>query len=509
MSSGLSLGNKSYNPDVLSCLANLSNDEVFTSPQLANKMLDLLPEEIWHDSSVTFLDPFTKTGVFLREITKRLIKGLEDEIPDLQERVNHILNKQVWGIAITELTALLSRRTLYCSKKANSELSIDDMFDDPDGHIRYRSMEHTWDGVKCVYCGASKAQYDRADGLESYTYEFIHTFNPERIFNMQFDVIIGNPPYQMSDGGGNGSSATPIYQLFVEQAKKLNPRYLTMIIPSRWFSGGKGLDQFRSEMLSDSRITHLVHYQDSRDCFTGVDIAGGVSYFLWERDTDNVGSCEVVTYESGSTTKMSRSLNEYPILIASNEAVEIIRNVKNNASAFMDTVVYSRNPFGIGSAKSSSSGDLCYRWRGGLGRIHKQAVSANSELIGKWKVIVSKAAAEHAGQSDKNGQRKMLTVIEVLGPGAVCSETYLVVDAFDSQDDATCLASYLRTKFVRFLIWQATPTQNISKSCFMFVPKLNSCGQISDDMLYERYGLNAKQINYIESTIKEFPSQKD
>ena len=162
MSSQLNLGAKSYNPDVLSCLANLSNDEVFTSPQLANKVLDLLPKEIWHNSSVTFLDPVTKTGVFLREITKRLLKGLEDEIPDLQQRINHILNYQVWGIAITELTALLSRRTLYCSKKANGKYSIDDMFDTSDGHIHYKVIEHMWAGEKCVYCGAKRDQYDRS-----------------------------------------------------------------------------------------------------------------------------------------------------------------------------------------------------------------------------------------------------------------------------------------------------------------------------------------------------------
>lgn len=388
MSSGLSLGNKSYNPDVLSCLANLSNDEVFTSPQLANKMLDLLPEEIWHDSSVTFLDPFTKTGVFLREITKRLIKGLEDEIPDLQERIDHILNKQVWGIAITELTALLSRRTLYCSKKANSKYSIDDMFDDPDGHIHYKAMEHTWDGVKCVYCGANKAQYDRADGLESYTYEFIHTFNPERIFNMQFDVIIGNPPYQLSDGGF-GRSAAPVYQKFVEQAKKMNPRYISMIIPSRWFGGGKGLNDFRAEMLADKRIRELVDYENANDCFPGVDLAGGVCYFLWDRD--HQGQCRVKSIVNGNECSSVRDLDEFNIFVRNSRAVPIVRKALALGEPTMDQQVSSRKPFGLATnVRPRQKGDLILHWQNGEGKFPSTEVTNGREWIKKFKVICAK-----------------------------------------------------------------------------------------------------------------------
>ncbi len=494
-----SLFETTHNPDVLSCIANLSNDEVFTPPELVNQMLDMLPDELWSDPQATFLDPACKSGVFLREIAKRLIKGLADEIPDLDERLEHIYKKQIFGIACTELTSLLSRRSLYCSKWPNSVYSVV-KFDDPKGNIDYLRLEHSWENGRCRFCGAAQREYDRDESFEQYAYEFIHLDNPEEVLPVKFDVIIGNPPYQLSDGGGTGSSAVPIYQHFITRAKKLNPRFVCMIVPAKWQSGGKGLDSFRDSMLNDRRMKEMVTYSDSRDCFNGVDIAGGVSYFLWERDYS--GLCHTVLYENSEVLSDERELNEFPVFVASPRAVRIIRGIKKDSHIFYDGIVRSRNPFGVGPGSDRRDGELALRYRGGMSTANYADVSSGYEMIEMWKVIVSKAAAEHAGQSDKNGQRKMLTVVEVLPPGTVCSETYLVVDAFDSCESAVNLAAYLRTKFARYLIWQATPTQNISKGCFQFVPAIDLSEKLDDSMLYEMFGLDEDSRNEIESKMK-------
>jgi site-specific DNA-methyltransferase (adenine-specific) len=326
------------NPDVLTCIANLSNDEVFTPPEFANKMLDTLAAawaadnngaNLWADSSVRFLDPCAKSGVFPREIASRLIRGLADEIPNLEDRVNHILTKQVFGIGITYLTSLLARRSLYCSKHAKGKHSIAKSFVSDDGNIWFERIEHTWVQEKCKYCSASKGAFDRGEGLETHAYAFIHTNDIKawlaELFggDMQFDVVIGNPPYQLDDGG-YGTSAAPIYQLFVEQALRLDPRYAVFVTPSRWMAGGKGLDKYRERMLSDKRLRNIIDYPKLYEVFPGVKIRGGISYFLWDRDYQ--GPCEVQTIWDGQPVgpAVSRYLDTYDILVRRNEAVPIL-----------------------------------------------------------------------------------------------------------------------------------------------------------------------------------------
>ena len=493
-----------YNPDVLTCLANLSNDEVFTPPEVVNTMLDMLPEEIFRNPDTTFLDPGCKSGVFLREIAKRLIDGLEPQMPDLQERIDHIFKKQLFGISITELTSLLSRRSVYCSKYPNSEFSVT-RFDNAEGNIRYKRIKHHWINGKCAYCNAAESQYSRGDELETHAYEFIHYLNPEDIFKMKFDVIIGNPPYQLSDGG-NGSSAKPLYHLFVEQAKKLKPRFLTMIIPSRWFAGGKGLDEFRNNMLSDSHVTKLVDYANAKDCFPGISLGGGVCYFLWERDRS--GECELSNVKDGKWDTITRSLNEFPILVRYNRAVDVVRKVQMSGKPMLSDHISSISPYGIetkirGTSTKTNKDDLLLHTSGGAGYVSKDLVAKGEETVDKYKVIISRASSEHAGEPAKDGTFKVLSgSLRTIGPGEICTHSYIFAGPFDKKEYADNCVLYLKTKFVRFLVLQALTSINVSKSTFIFVPEVDFSRGWTDSELYKEFDLSQEDIDFIEEMIK-------
>ena len=518
MSEQVSFTLRGRNPDVLTCIANLSNDEVFTPPELANRMLDMLAQawaddhggaNLWADRSVKFLDPFTKSGVFLREITNRLLQGLAEQIPELQERVDHVLAEQVFGIGITRLTSLLARRSLYCSKQANGPHSVAKRFTNEAGNIWFERTEHTWVQDKCTYCRASRATLDRGSELETHAYAFIHTDNIKtrmaELFgdDMQFDVIIGNPPYQLSDGG-HGASAAPIYQLFVENALNLEPHYAVFVTPSRWMAGGKGLDTYRARMLADKRMRNIIDYPKLYEGFPGVKIRGGISYFMWDREHN--GPCTVQTVWDGQPTgaAVARHLDSYDILVRRNEAVPILEKVTALREPSFDGQVSSGKPFGFrtffhGKADSRDIanpvklyGSRKVTW------IDRADVIVNPACVDEWKVLMTAVQGTSAAVETKFLSRPI-----VAEPGSACTETYLIAGHFADERLAKNCATYLRTRFVRFLVSLRKATQHATRDVYAFVPGIPLDQEWTDAKLYRRYGLTKDEIAFIESQVAE------
>ena len=516
---------RGHNPDVLTCIANLSNDEVFTPPEFANQMLDTLASawadanegaDIWADDRVTFVDPFTKSGVFLREIVRRLTDGLATSIPDLDERVDHILTSQVYGIGITQLTALLARRSIYCSKYANGPHSIGKSFTTEEGNIWFDRTEHTWNHGKCIFCGAREDNYERSEDLETHAYAFIHTDDINsrvaELFggDMQFDVIIGNPPYQLSDGGGEGASAIPLYHKFVEQAKALEPEQLVMVIPARWYSGGKGLNEFRDSMLNDGGMAEIHDYPETGLVFPGVNIRGGVCYFRWAKD--HQGPARITNYsQSHEPSTAVREVLEPGLttFVRYNEAISILNKVKAKDEETFDSRVQSRNPFGIPSnfadfstEKGPDASVLLFRSRRGSS-LDKEVymsvdkIGSNLAFKDEIKVLVSKASP-----GGDEYPHAIFSSPLVAPRNSVSTETYLIVDITASQVEAENLVGYMKTRFFRFLVSLIKTTQNISKGSFAFVPVQDLSREWTDELLYEKYGISDTEIAFIETMIR-------
>ena len=525
-----------HNPDVLSCLANLSNDEVFTPPEVVNRMLDMLPQELFESTETTFLDPCCKTGVFLREIAKRLLAnqmpGYEQAVeeinakkangqklsPDekwfmnqLQISIDHIFHNQLFGIAITEMTSLVSRRSVYCSKWPNGEYSVS-KFDNPEGNIRFKRINHTWVNGKCKYCGASEEQYSRGDALETHAYEWIHTENPEGIFNMKFDVIISNPPYHLSDGsGGSTDAANPIYQFFVQQSKKLFPKYLIMIIPSKWMVGGKPiLKRFRSEMKGDKRIRTFVDYEDASTCFPGIHIDGGVCYFLWDKNYKGKAKY-LYTANNGSFISSERFLsNDYFEYIVRDGRIFSILNKIKNENVFSN-IVSSTKPFGIrkdlfnepenypeAKLNESPFQDSVKIYgvkglKGGakrtVGYISKISISDESIAVDKYKLFFTTTYSTDADLAPEiiNGN-----------PGEVCTETFLLIGPFKNKKERDNCRIYMESHFFRFLLYYGKGTMQVNKAVFGLIPMQDFSKSWSDEELYEKYELTRNEIKFIE-----------
>ena len=515
---------RNRNPDVLTCIANLSNDEVFTPPELANKILDTLTQawaddnngaNIWEDENIRFLDPCTKSGVFLREITTRLTSGLEKKIPNLEKRVEHILSRQVFGIGITKLTSLLARRSVYCSKNADGKHSIAKSLENKDGNIWFERINHTWKGKKCIFCGSQKSILERDSNLENYAYGFIHTNDIRSRLNelfgekMQFDVIIGNPPYQMK-GGAGGTSASSIYQLFVEQAQQLEPKYLSMVIPSRWLAGGRGLGDFRKEMLNSKKLKVLVDYPVSKEVFPNVEVKGGICFFLWAGNHND--KCKVSVIRGEESISSERVLNEFDIFVRNPMAVKILKKVISEKHLGMDTIVSNREPFKMesnfkGSHKNKKDGDIALYRIGSSKRIieflDRSSIEKNPHLINKWKVLIPKAGSD-------GGQKIPDSVLGkpwISAPPSACTGSFLMITAV-TEEAAISIQSYYSTKFFRFLVSLRKITQDAFSHMYSWVPIQTWDREWNDEALYKKYKLTSEEIAYIESVIRPMNIQE-
>lgn len=500
-----------HRPDILECLANLSSDEVFTPPAFARGMLDHLPDRVWRDPSLKWLDPCTKSGIFLYEAAQRLMEGLKSEIPDYRDRREHIYRNMLYGVAISELTGLISRRTLYHCKDASLGAYSIVRFDNPEGNIRFPEVQFEGKGGKRIHFGVSKAKKRIEEGREAHIHPFLH-MSLREIFgadDMQFNIIMGNPPYQMQDGG-YGKSSSPLYHRFIEKAKEIGPELLTYVIPARWYAGGKGLDNFRSEMLSDPKISILVDYPRSGDVFPGVDIAGGVCSFV--RDEWHKGNCLVIP--NGETKGATlRRLDSYEVFVRDSRDVTILEKVLAKAKTRgwdpMSSVVRPRNFYGLQAHKLPSSvtdGQLSQEHillvtKEGDKYIPRNAIIKNSSTIDHWKVIIS-YANPGGGGADKQGLRRVISKPRVVPPCSACTETYLVVDLFEQHEPAGRLLDYVKSKFCRFLVSLGTPTHHITRKCFLFAPFLPLDRNWTDDILYDLFELDSSDVTHIESKIK-------
>lgn len=321
--------------------------------------------------------------------------------------------------------------------------------------------------------------------------------------DMKFSAIVGNPPYQMLDAG-YGSSATPIYQHFVKTAIALHPDYVSMITPSRWFIGGKFLDEFRAEMLSDHRLSKLVDFPKLYEPFPRVKIRGGVSYFLWDARHD--GPCSVQTMADGKPVggPVERFLDEYDVLVRRNEAIPILHKVCGRFEPTLDGMVSAQSPFGLptnfGGGQDSREGlehpVLLYANQH-TEYVEYADIVKNADWVGKWKVLLTAVQGTSAAV-----ETKFMSNPIIAGPDSACTGTYLVAGVFDSEEMAMNYVSYLKTRFVRFLISCRKQTQHASRGVYAFVPIVDWSHPWTDAQLYKRYGLSDEDVAFIEATVK-------
>ncbi len=437
----------------------------------------------------------SKTGLYPLYVAysfyKQRMEGMSDddwEPEDCQLFWNEVIRDNVYVICKTPMAKSITRRTLcgYSDTIVNAHY-----FDDLVNMLKNKPEQFK----KRVL----KGSYWKKDVKE-----------------MKFDAVVGNPPYQ-EETGSSSRQATPIYNLFVKEAKMLNPHYISMIIPSRWFAGGmKTLDVFRDEMIHDKRMVYIKDFVNAKDCFPTSSISGGVCFFLF--DEDYSGDCTFTNVFNGIESTKIRPLDEFDTLIRYNNAVDIVHKLHSHNFTPFDNIISPLMPFGLptnyrGRFKPSQKYNLNLYASNGVTYISSDEINKGSEYVGKYKVLMSKMSAEHAGEPDKNGMFSVFTKsMKVLEPNEVCTHSYFLIGCFDTKEEAEAVLKYLKTRFVRFLVMITLTAVNLSKLVFFNVPMqdfsddsdIDWCRSVTDieRQLYEKYELSNKEIELINSMIK-------
>ena len=422
----------------------------------------------------------SKTGLYPLFVTYNIfrakIKEKELAIEEQEKLWEQTIKENVFVICKTPMAKSITKRTLVGFKdiKINAHY-----FEDLINTIKNKSEQFTKRVLSANYWDI-KGETD-----------------------MKFDAIVGNPPYQLTTGGSK-AQAVPLYNLFINIAKKLNPNYISMIMPSRWFSGGMGLDTFREEMLNDKRIRCIIDYSNAKDCFPGVSISGGINYFLWDKNYQ--GICKYTNIHDNKKTVKDRILNEFSVFIRFNEGIDIIRKIQQKKEDSIISIVSSLSPFGIDSKVRGKTNrfesSLSLYSSDGVSYIDDKSVKVGTDLINKYKVMVSKVISEHALEPDKDGKFKVFSTLKVLEPKEVCTFSYFIIGGYENKMKTENLLSYLKTKLLRFLLLLSISSINLSKDKFQFVPMQDFNKPWTDEELYKKYNLTQEEINFIESMLK-------
>ena len=427
----------------------------------------------------------SKTGLYPLYVAYSIYRAKCRQIPQIDLTID--VENQIWRETIqenifvickTEMTKSITKRTLMGYREGIINAYY---FENLINMLENKTKQFSNKVLK--------ASYWKKEGIE-----------------MKFDAVVGNPPYQMETGGA-GRQAKPIYNLFVEQGKELNPNYLSMITPSRWFAGGMGLDGFRNNMMNDKKIVKLVDYTNAKDCFPQISISGGVCYFLWCNGYD--AECEVTNVKAGQSNTLKRPLNEFPVFVRYNEAVSILHKVmQSDDFVAIDSIISPLMPYGLstnyrGIDKKTEENSLKLYASDGVTYIKPTEISKGLDTVDKYKVMISKMSAEHAGEPNKEGRFNVITKsMQVIGPKEVCTHSYFLIGNYDLYEEADNTYMFLKTQFARFLVLMSLSAVNLSKLVFSFVPLLDFKKRWTDAELYKKYRLDEKEIAFINSLVR-------